>query len=82
MVLFTCGQVFVAYGWSLVAYGRLGWSFLLTVEAYGGRLVGSLLLVVPPVRKLDLVLFAHGSGTQCQMMEASFVPHFVEGAPR
>ena len=76
--LFYLRLVFVAYGqlaWSLFylrvtfglvffAYGgKLVWSFLLTVPPWPEIRFGLFLLTVPPVRKLGLVSFAYGSLT-------------------
>ena len=50
MFSLTYSWVLVACGWSFVAYSKLAWSLLLTVEirfglvAYGGKSVLSLLL--------------------------------------
>ena len=67
------GITFFTYGWvfllmaGLFTYGKLVWSFLLTVEirfglfAYGGKSAWSFLLTVLLVRKLGLVFSAYGS---------------------
>ena len=55
----------MTYGWFFVAYSQF--VFLLVVEirfgpfACGGKSAWSLLLMVPPVRKVDLVFVVYGS---------------------